>query len=148
MLRCQLLCSLKENVQYEEIPAVFTVQKCHKMKERVCDTVYETELTEKDDYKCIHVVNPYCAKKDRTVYDKTCRTMVNFDLRLRVVIHMELALIAMVMQDMAQLLEGMEKVIMNQNTNVTRPMKLNAIQLLVQYHRIIVKIGKRKSARN
>merc|ERR1711862_81841 len=65
----ELLCSLKENVQYEEIPAVFTVQKCHKMKERVCDTVYETELTEKDDYKCITVVNPYCAKKDRTVYE-------------------------------------------------------------------------------
>merc|ERR1712241_1514381 len=77
----EMLCSLKENVQYEEIPAVFTVQKCHKMKERVCDTVYETELTEKDDYKCISVMNPYCAKKDRTVYDKTCRTMVNFDCK-------------------------------------------------------------------
>merc|ERR1719153_1799499 len=51
------------------------------MKERVCDTVYETELTEKDDYKCITVMNPYCAKKDRTVYDKTCRTMVNFDCK-------------------------------------------------------------------
>merc|ERR1719167_1111214 len=51
------------------------------MKERVCDTVYETELTEKDDYKCITIVNPYCAKKDRTVYDKTCRTMVNFDCK-------------------------------------------------------------------
>merc|ERR1719414_803507 len=35
----ELLCALKETVQYEEIPAVFTVQKCHKMKERVCDTV-------------------------------------------------------------------------------------------------------------
>merc|ERR1712243_11835 len=77
----ELLCSLKENVQYEEVPAVFTVQKCHKIKERVCDTVYETELTEKDDYKCITVVNPYCAKKDRTVYDKTCRTMINFDCK-------------------------------------------------------------------
>merc|ERR1719167_1053869 len=44
------------------------------------------------------------------------------------------------MQDMVQLLEGMEKLIMNQNTNVTRPMKLNATPLLEQYHRIIVKI--------
>merc|ERR1719300_1758777 len=52
------------------------------------------------------------------------------------------------MQDMVQLLEGMEKLIMNQNTNVTRPMKLNATPLLVRYHRIIVKIEKRKSARN
>merc|ERR1719167_1695496 len=52
------------------------------------------------------------------------------------------------MQDMVQLLEGMVKVNMNQNINVTRPMKQNAIPLLVQYHRIIVKIEKRKSARN
>merc|ERR1719439_27268 len=80
-VRLSILRNQKENVQYEEITAVFTVQKCHKMKERVCDTVYETELTEKDDYKCITIVNPYCAKKDRTVYDKTCRTMVNFDCK-------------------------------------------------------------------
>merc|ERR1719385_549086 len=52
------------------------------------------------------------------------------------------------MQDMVQLLEGMEKVVMNPNINVTRHMKLNAIPLLVRYHRIIVKIEKRKSARN
>ena len=53
------------------------------MKERVCCTVYETELTEKDDYKCITAMNPYCPKKDRTVYDKTCRTMVNFDCKVQ-----------------------------------------------------------------
>merc|ERR1711981_695563 len=77
----ELLCSLKENVQYEEIPAVFTVQKCHKIKERVCDTVYETELTERDDFKCVKVTNPYCALKEHTVYDKTCRTLVHFDCK-------------------------------------------------------------------
>merc|ERR1712126_542881 len=64
-----------------------------------------------------------------------------------VAIHMELALIAMLMQDMVQLLEGMEK-IMNQDTNATRPMKLNAIPLPVRFHRIIVKIEKKKFARN
>merc|ERR1719193_2515022 len=52
------------------------------------------------------------------------------------------------MQDMVQLLEGMEKIIMNQNTNATRPMKLNAIPPPVRYHRIIVKIEKKKFARN
>merc|ERR1719283_497685 len=52
------------------------------------------------------------------------------------------------MQGMVQLLKGMVKVNMNQNINVTRPMKQNAIPLLVRYHRIIVKIEKRKSARN
>jgi len=77
----ELLCSLKENVQYEEVPAVFTVQKCSTITERVCDTVYDTELTERDDFQCINIVNPYCAMKEHTVYDKTCRTMVNFDCK-------------------------------------------------------------------
>merc|ERR1719410_3391202 len=49
----ELLCSLKETVQHEEIPAVFTVQKCHTVTERVCDTAYGTEMTERDDFKCI-----------------------------------------------------------------------------------------------
>jgi hypothetical protein len=60
---------------------VFTVQKCDKVTERVCDTVYDTELTEKDDFKCIKVTNPYCATKDFTVYDKTCRTVTHFDCK-------------------------------------------------------------------
>merc|ERR1711996_212979 len=77
----ELLCSLKEDVQYEEIPAVFTVQKCHNVKERVCDTVYETEITERDDFKCVQVTNPYCAVKEHTVYDKTCRNLVHFDCK-------------------------------------------------------------------
>jgi hypothetical protein len=77
----ELLCSLKESVQYEEIPAVFTVQKCQNVKERVCDTVYGTELTERDDFECVHVTNPYCALKEHTVYDKTCRTLVTFDCK-------------------------------------------------------------------
>jgi len=75
----ELLCSLKESVQHEEIPAVFTVQKCHTVTERVCDTAYGTEMTERDDFKCIRVPNTYCAMKERTVYDKTCRKMINFD---------------------------------------------------------------------
>merc|ERR1719259_380527 len=77
----ELLCSLKESVQHEEIPAVFTVQKCHTVTERVCDTAYGTEMTERDDFKCIHVPNTYCALKERTVDDKTCRTMINFDCK-------------------------------------------------------------------
>jgi len=68
-------------VQHEEIPASFTVQKCLTVTERVCDTAYDTEVTERDDFKCIRVPNTYCAMKERTVYDKTCRTMINFDCK-------------------------------------------------------------------
>merc|ERR1719322_1129923 len=38
-------------------------------------------MTERDDFKCIRVPNTYCALKERTVYDKTCRTMINFDCK-------------------------------------------------------------------
>merc|ERR1712098_610796 len=82
----ELLCSLKENVQYEEIPAVFTVQKCHKMKERVCDTVYETELTEMvpvpvERQNCHDEIKKVCELEERSqpkqvkkyVYHKECR---------------------------------------------------------------------------
>jgi hypothetical protein len=77
----EMLCSLKENVKYEETPAVFTVQECHNVGERVCDTVYETEFTEKDDFQCITITNPSCGTKDYTVYDKTCRTVTHFDCK-------------------------------------------------------------------
>merc|ERR1719510_1955132 len=77
----EILCSLKEDVQYEEVPAVSTSQRCHQATERVCDTAYETRIIEKDDYKCISVVNPWCGYKDSPVYGKTCRTTMHFDCR-------------------------------------------------------------------
>merc|ERR1719411_26931 len=79
--RSEQFCSLKEEVQYEEVPSVFALQKCHTVTERVCDTLYDTEMAERDDFKCIEVVNPYCTTKELTVYDKTCRTVTNFDCK-------------------------------------------------------------------
>merc|ERR1712126_2671 len=69
-------------------------------------------------------------------------------VRLRVVIRMELVLVATEMLDMVQLMEDMEKVATSQNTNVIRAMKLNATPLLVRYHLIIVRIEKKRSAKN
>lgn len=75
----ELKCGLKEDIQYETVQAVFTVQKCHTVTERVCDTVYETVETSKDDFQCITVRNPVCSNVDQTLYDKTCRTTTKFD---------------------------------------------------------------------
>jgi hypothetical protein len=47
--------------------------------ERVCDTVYETDETNKDDFQCISVRNSVCNNADQTLYDKTCRTTTKFD---------------------------------------------------------------------
>jgi len=75
----ELICGLKETIHYDVVQAVFTVQKCHKVIERVCDTVYEPQLTSKDDFQCIALSNPKCYAEDKTVYDKTCRTSTHFD---------------------------------------------------------------------
>jgi len=75
----ELLCGLKETIQYDIVQAVFTVQKCHQVTERVCDTVYEPQLTAKDDFQCIVLKAPKCYAEDSTVVDKTCRTTTSFD---------------------------------------------------------------------
>jgi len=75
----ELLCGLKETIHYDIVQAVFTVQKCHQVIERVCDTVYEPQMTAKDDFQCIVLKTPKCYAEDRTVIDKTCRTTTSFD---------------------------------------------------------------------
>merc|ERR1711862_586678 len=141
----ELLCSLKESVQHEEIPASFTVQKCVTVTERVCDTAYDTEITERDDFKCIHVPNTYCAMKERTVYDKTCRTMINFDCKP---------------QEYGYGSSGSDKygssgydssdsyggLAQHLNTSARERSKPSVIQLLVPCHLNIVKKEKRKYA--
>merc|ERR1719228_2839364 len=75
----ELLCSLKEDIQYEVIQATYTVQKCQKVTERVCDTVYEAKFTVKDDYRCINLHNIYCYPEEKTIKDTTCKTLTHFD---------------------------------------------------------------------
>lgn len=75
----ELICHLRESVQYEVVQAVFSVQKCYRATERVCDTVYEAMVTPKDDYQCIMLTNPKCYPEDEIVYDKTCRTTTHHD---------------------------------------------------------------------
>ena len=38
--------------------------------ERVCDTVYDTDESKKDEFACVNVVNPVCKDVDQTIYDK------------------------------------------------------------------------------
>merc|ERR1712025_874076 len=75
----ELVCKLREDVKYETVQVGFTVQKCHKVQERVCDTVYDTSFTTKENHMCIRVNNPFCKFEERTIVDKTCRTVTKFD---------------------------------------------------------------------
>ena len=49
------------------------------LPERVCDTVFDTSFTTKDDFQCLNVMNPMCSTEERTIYDKTCTTTTSFD---------------------------------------------------------------------
>merc|ERR1712018_798197 len=75
----ELVCKLREDVKYETVQVGFTVQKCHKVQERVCDTVFDTTYTVKEKNMCIRVQNPFCTFEDKYIVDKTCRTMTKFD---------------------------------------------------------------------
>lgn len=74
-----LLCGLVETVKYEMATASYTVQKCHKVKERVCDTVFEPRTKTMDDYHCINIKAYKCYNKEKTLYDQTCRHVTKYN---------------------------------------------------------------------
>merc|ERR1712001_147263 len=75
----EVVCKLREDVKYQTVQVGFTVQKCSKVQERVCDTVFDTSFTTKEKSTCINVMNPYCSHEEKTIIDKTCRTTTKFD---------------------------------------------------------------------
>ena len=70
----ELLCSLREEIKYELVQTSSVSQKCQKVPERVCDTVYEADTSTKDTFQCINVMAPKCSNDERTIYDPTCGT--------------------------------------------------------------------------
>jgi len=75
----ETVCTLKEDISYEVIDAVFTVQKCSRGSEKVCDTIYDMEETKKQRKECIKVPSLVCTTEEKTVHEKTCRTLTKFD---------------------------------------------------------------------
>merc|ERR1739845_193338 len=56
----ELICKLVENIQYEMVDETYTVQRCTRVTDRVCDTVYDLDVTTKDDFQCIDLEHQYC----------------------------------------------------------------------------------------
>merc|ERR1719266_1817231 len=75
----ETICMLKEEVSYEVIDAVFTVQKCSRAHDRVCDTVVELQESKQHRDECVNVPSLVCNTEERTVFEKTCRTETKFD---------------------------------------------------------------------
>jgi len=75
----ELLCSLVESVDYEVIQEPYTVQRCTRTSDRICDTVYGMGETTKDDFQCIDIVNPVCYEEEKIIKDRTCIYSVDFE---------------------------------------------------------------------
>merc|ERR1719385_365587 len=80
----ELICGLVETVTYEIVQAKHTIQKCYPVKERVCDTVYLLDYPPVRSSvidQCVNLKTYYCNKKDKTLYDKTCRHITKYDCK-------------------------------------------------------------------
>merc|ERR1712058_118896 len=68
----ELICKLVENIQYEMVDETYTVQRCTRVTDRVCDTVYDLDVTTKDDFQCIDHHYEKCWEEDKVIKDRTC----------------------------------------------------------------------------
>jgi len=74
----ELVCQLAETIDYEMVEETYTVQKCTRVNDRVCDTLYDLDRTTKDDFQCVEVEHQYCWDEDKVVKDRTCVYSVDF----------------------------------------------------------------------
>ena len=75
----ELICGLKEEVQFDTIVEEFQVQLCTVMKERLCDTSYVIGQTTRDDFQCTDLETTVCQDKIVTIQDVTCKDTFDFD---------------------------------------------------------------------
>merc|ERR1711931_29492 len=75
----ELLCQLVESIDYEVIQDSYTVQRCSRITDRICDTVYDLASDSKDNFQCVKVVNPDCYVEEKIIKDRTCIFSVDFE---------------------------------------------------------------------
>ena len=75
----ELICGLKEDVDYETLEEEFYVQLCTVVKERVCDTTFDIAVLDKDDFQCCELSGLHCEDKEVEIKDITCKETSEFD---------------------------------------------------------------------
>jgi len=60
-------------------PVERTVQRCTRVTDRVCDAVYDLDVTTKDDFQCIDLEHQYCWDEEKIVKDRTCVFGIDFE---------------------------------------------------------------------
>merc|ERR1712126_54564 len=75
----ELQCQLSESIQYEVVQESYTVLRCTRTSDRVCDTVYDLAISTRDDFQCIDVEHQYCWDEEKIIKDRTCTYSVDFE---------------------------------------------------------------------
>jgi len=75
----ELICQLVEKIDYEMVDETYTVQRCTKVNDRVCDSVYDLDTTTRDDFQCVDVEHQDCWEEDKVVKDRRCTYSVDFE---------------------------------------------------------------------
>merc|ERR1712002_618682 len=75
----ELLCQLVESIDYELIQDTYTVQRCSRTTDRICDTVYDLSSNTQDDFQCVKVESPDCHVEEKIIKDRTCIYSVDFE---------------------------------------------------------------------
>merc|ERR1719516_155843 len=75
----ELICGLKEEVDYETLEEEFYVQLCTVVKERVCDTTFDIAVHTNDDFQCCELEGQFCEDKEVEIKDITCKETSEFN---------------------------------------------------------------------
>jgi len=75
----EIMCSLKEHVHYDSVDETYKVSKCTNVKDRVCDTIYNSKVMTKDDYQCLELETPRCHVEEKEIMEEICKYSTEFD---------------------------------------------------------------------
>eukprot|EP00092_Neocalanus_flemingeri_P002811 GFUD01003008.1.p1 GENE.GFUD01003008.1~~GFUD01003008.1.p1 ORF type:complete len:381 (+),score=60.97 GFUD01003008.1:84-1226(+) len=77
----EMVCSLEEHIKYETVEETYKVTKCTRIKDRICDTIFDVTTLTKDVYECLNLTSPNCYLEDKVLDEVTCTHSVEFDCK-------------------------------------------------------------------
>merc|ERR1711942_446438 len=77
----ELVRGLEEKIDFETLTEEFQVQKCTVVKDRVCDTTFDIDVNNRDDFQCCNVEADYCEEHEEVINDVTCKNTFEFDCK-------------------------------------------------------------------
>merc|ERR1712200_45756 len=77
----ELICGLKEEVEYETVVEDSYAQLCTIVNERVCDTTFDIAVHPFDDFQCVELDGQSCEDQETVINDVVCKKTSDFNCR-------------------------------------------------------------------